>query len=210
MHTIESVKNAIDMAERGESNCDNDCIGVSRDTPTVQTGPATRRLLNNLLAAGEQTYLEVGMYYGNSFAAAINGNKFKCAYGIDSLIVGPSSALKESILEKIKQWHTPSNGMVVTFFEDCFKFDVSRIPDPITVYMYDADHTKEGHRKGITHFWPCLADRFVLIVDDWNWEDVRKGTEIGLGEVNSKILFNTTLLNMDKYYNGLSVWLIEK
>jgi hypothetical protein len=196
------------MAERGESRLDDECLEALK--PNSQTGPGTRRILNNLLSTNEETYLEVGMYYGGSFSCALQGNKVKCAYGIDMLYSGCEEAMRSDIISNVWKHHSLANGRVIIHFEDAFKFETQRILDPVTVYLYDADHSKEGHRKGITHFWPAMADRFVLLVDDWAWQDVRDGTEAGLKEVGANVLHRETFADTTKYYNGLTCWLIDK
>jgi hypothetical protein len=209
MHTLETFRRAITMADCGESKCDNKCIEAL--DKHAQTGAGTRRLLNNLLSTDEETYLEVGMYHGGSFASALYGNRVKCAYGIDMLHKGYEETMRADIISNTWRFHKPENGRVVIHFEDAFKFELCRILDPITVYLYDADHSVEGHRKGIAYFWPVLAKRFVLIVDDWSWGDVMAGTEAGLKEVGaSTILAKETLMDMGKYYTGVALWLIEK
>lgn len=205
MHTIETLRRAIGC---GESKCDSECLEDLKKNS--QTGPGTRHILNNLLSTNEETYLEVGMYHGGSFACALHGNKVNCAYGIDMLHREYEDVMRASILHNTWKYHKPENGRVVIHFEDCFKFETQRIVDPVTVYLYDADHSEEGHRKGITHFWPCLADRFVLIVDDWNWKDVKSGTESGLSEVGARVISKIELDDREKYYEGVCVWLIEK
>ena len=35
-----------------------------------------------------------------------------------------------------------------------------------------------------------MADNYILVIDDWNWDKVRKGTEDGLKSVGAKVDFS--------------------
>jgi hypothetical protein len=48
------------------------------------------------------------------------------------------------------------------------------------VFLFDGPHSEADHRDAIVIVQPSLANRFVLIVDDWNWRRVRLGTMHGL------------------------------
>ena len=36
---------------------------------------------------------------------------------------------------------------------------------------------------------PCFDDEFIYIIDDWNWVEVRNGTNKSIAENNCKILY---------------------
>ena len=40
---------------------------------------------------------------------------------------------------------------------------------------------------------PALDDQFVLIVDDWNWKDVRQGTFEGIRETGLRMDFTAEI-----------------
>ena len=42
------------------------------------------------------------------------------------------------------------------------------------VYLFDGPHAEEDQRDGIVCALPALAERFLLVVDDWNWLDVAR------------------------------------
>ena len=42
--------------------------------------------------------------------------------------------------------------------------------------------------EGITLAQPALQDKFILIVDDWNWDQVRNGTFFALDNLNLEIV----------------------
>jgi hypothetical protein len=42
--------------------------------------------------------------------------------------------------------------------------------------MFDGPHKYQDQYDGLEMVLPALEERFVLIIDDWNWEKVREGT----------------------------------
>ena len=56
------------------------------------------------------------------------------------------------------------------------------------IYCYDALHREKDQYEGISMAQPALDDVFVLIIDDWNWESVRKGTFGAIKDLNIKII----------------------
>ena len=61
--------------------------------------------------------------------------------------------------------------------------------------MYDGGHTREDHRRALTHFEPCLADPAIVIIDDWNWERVRQGTEDALAQWSLEVLHRREVID---------------
>ena len=51
------------------------------------------------------------------------------------------------------------------------------------IYLYDGPHQLEDHFDGIKLIQPALEDEYILIVDDWNWNQVRR--ELYLQLINS-------------------------
>ena len=43
--------------------------------------------------------------------------------------------------------------------------------------------------KSITYYYPCLADEFIFIVDDWSWPEVQKGTISGLEKMRVEVVY---------------------
>ena len=64
------------------------------------------------------------------------------------------------------------------------------------IYCYDALHEEEHQYNGISIVQPALDNTFVLIIDDWNWIEVRKGTHRAIKDLKinviSKIDIRTT------------------
>ena len=142
-----------------------------RDIPGM-SGQAYRSFINNLVEAhGDARYLEVGSWAGSTATAALWGNTAKCVC-IDnwSLFGGP----KEAFFSNIET--ARSDAIDFRFIEQDFrKVDYAALGS-FNIYMFDGPHTEHDQFDGIVMAQPALDNTHVLIVDDWNWEQVRAGT----------------------------------
>jgi hypothetical protein len=180
------------------------------------SGTKTRHFYNNLMSAEDARYLEIGTWKGSSVCSAMCNNKAKVIC-IDnwSEFGGPKSEFLVNF-EKFKGENQAS------FIEnDCFRVDVSTLPK-FNIYMYDGNHTNESHYKALLHYYNCLDDVFIFIVDDWNWIDVRDGTMNSIRKLNLKILYQREIrLTWDNshtpvpqakenWWNGIYVAILQK
>jgi len=88
--------------------------------------------------------------------------------------------------------------------------------------MYDGNHTNDSHYMALLHYYDCLDDVFIFIVDDWNWDNVRDGTYKSIQQLQLKILYEKELrltwdnshtnqpLAKDTWWNGLYVAILQK
>jgi asparagine synthetase A len=88
--------------------------------------------------------------------------------------------------------------------------------------MYDGNHSEESHYKALNHYYKCLDDIFIFIVDDWNWEKVRNGTFNSIKNLNLQILYQKEIrLTNDNsitpepflsqtWWNGIYVAILKK
>lgn len=159
------------------------------------SGQRYRTLINTLVATLDQPrYLEIGSWLGSTAAAAIFGNTVQ-ALCIDNW--SQFSGTKEQFLANVEQ--AKSSGSSLRLIEEDFrKIDYS-VLSKFNVFLFDGPHTDVDHRDGILLAQPCLTDRFVLIVDDWNWPLVRLGTMSGLlaarCRIEASVQLRTTLDN---------------
>jgi hypothetical protein len=98
---------------------------------------------------------------------------------------------------------------------DCFEVDLSVLPKPFDLYLYDGGHSEEQQRKGLTYYLPVLADEFIFCCDDYSWPDVQKGTQDGIKESNLDILFEQEMITKsshdnESWWNGFYVALLKK
>jgi hypothetical protein len=205
------INNCFQKAENNISKITDDIINLDG-----MTGTKTRHFYNNVLSMDDARYLEIGTWKGSSVCSAMFGNKAKVVC-IDnwSEFGGP----KQEFLSNFNKYKGENDA---TFIEnDCFKVDISSLPK-FNVYMYDGNHSDESHFKALTHYYDCLDDTFILIVDDWNWKGVRDGTKNAIEKLNLKVLHKIeirltyndshTPINIAKttWWNGIYVAILQK
>ena len=205
------VETAFQNAENNISKITNDIINMEG-----MSGIKTRHFYNNLLNTENARYLEIGTWKGSSVCSAMCGNKATVVC-IDnwSQFGGP----KDEFLVNFEKFKGENDA---TFIEnDCYKVDVSLLPK-FNIYMYDGDHTNESHYNALLHYYNCLDDVFIFIVDDWNWEKVRNGTTKSIQKLNLKILYEKEIrLTWDDshtpqpqasqtWHNGIYVAILQK
>jgi hypothetical protein len=172
------IEAAFEKAERDESKITPGILNMDG-----MSGRKTRHFYNNLLNREDSRYLEIGTWKGSSVCSAMCGNKAKVVC-IDnwSEFGGPK-------YEFLANFNTYKGQNDARFIEqDCYKVDVSQLPK-FNIYMYDGNHTKDSHYNALVHYYNCMDDMFVFIVDDWNWQDVRDGTYASFKQLNLTVLF---------------------
>lgn len=205
------IEIAFENAEKNISKITNDIISMDG-----MSGTKTRHFYNNLLNIEDARYLEIGSWKGSSVCSAMCGNK-ATVICIDnwSEFGGP----KSEFLVNFEKFKGENNA---TFIEnDCYDVDISVLPK-VNFYMYDGNHTEESHYKALQHYYNCLDDIFIFIVDDWNWEHVRNGTIKSIQKLNLKVLYEKEIrLTWDNsvtpepdlsnnWWNGIYVAILQK
>ena len=180
------------------------------------SGTMTRHFYNNLLNTYDARYLEIGSWKGSSVCSAMCGNQAKVVC-IDnwSEFGGP----KPEFLANFETFKGENDAVFIE--NDCFQVDVSTLPK-FNIYMYDGNHTNESHYKALLHYYDCLDDVFIFIVDDWNWKEVRDGTTSSIQKLNLKVLYEKEIrltwdnshtsqpLAAQTWHNGIYVAILEK
>jgi hypothetical protein len=206
------VEKAFDDAENGISKINQEIIDMEG-----MSGIKTRHFYNNLLNRPDARYLEIGTWKGSSVCAAMCGNNAHVV-AIDnwSQFGGP----KSEFIQNFKKFKGDNYAIFIE--KDCYQVDVESLPN-FNTYMYDGEHSKENHGRALTHFYNCLDNTFIFIVDDWNWLHVREGTLESFDKLNLKVLYNreirTTFDNKDvifgsdaqrAWHNGIFVAILQK
>ena len=65
----------------------------------------------------------------------------------------------------------------------CHKHLVNLTKIIVCIYM----HTEKSHFQALNHYLPCLDDEFIYLVDDWNWQRVKDGTNQAIKENKCEI-----------------------
>lgn len=172
------LKACFDKAQKGES-----CLPKSIRGIRGMSGQKYRSFVNNLIAEyPNPRYLEVGSWAGSTVTAALYGNR-AYAVCIDnwSQFGGPRSEFFANI-EKVA-----SETTHLRVIEQDFRSVNFHELAPFNVYLFDGPHAELDQYDGVMIAQPALTDRFVLIVDDWNWREVRVGTLRGLIDAKCRI-----------------------
>lgn len=206
------------LVDKAFENAENHISKITDDIIHMEgmSGTKTRHFYNNLLNTDDARYLEIGTWKGSSVCSAMCGNKATVVC-IDnwSEFGGPKNEFLNHFFK-----HKGENQ--AAFIEaDCFQVDVSKLPK-FNIYMYDGNHTNESHYRSLLHFYDCLDDIFIFIVDDWNWEGVREGTINAIQKLNLRVLYNKEIRltwnnehtpwdeAMRTWHNGICVCILQK
>lgn len=207
---IEAIKNAIEMAKNHQSKMDE----IAWNVPALSS-LKIRHLMNNLGAISTR-YYEAGVHKGGLFCSTIrNNSNLLSASANDSFESDDSSEDKAypQFISNVEKCKSP-NTIFTLAIGDTFEVGTPLVEGPIDLYLFDSDHSYESQRKAMTHFLPAMADEFIVCVDDYDWEDVSKGTMIGLAESGCNRLFQHVFVGNDHdnsgYWNGFYIALLKK
>lgn len=147
------------------------------------SGRKYRYLINNLIGSiSNPRYLEVGSWQGSTACSAAYGNKLKI-YCIDnwSQFNGP----KDKFLSNMSQ--ACGENVDFTAHEIDFRALNYSAIGKYNVYLFDGPHEEPDQFDGVMAAQQALDDRYILIVDDYNWEKVRNGTQRALRTLGADI-----------------------
>jgi hypothetical protein len=203
---------AFDHAEKGISKITEELM-----TMDGMSGVKTRHFYNNLLNRADSRYLEIGTWKGSSVCSAMCGNQASVVC-IDnwSQFGGP----KEEFLVNFKKYKGENYAMFIE--KDCYQVDAECLPR-FNIYMYDGEHSWDNHYNALCHYYRCMDDTFIFIVDDWNWSHIRDATMSSFRALNVDVLYHreirTTNDNSDAvqgspeqkaWHNGIYVAILRK
>jgi hypothetical protein len=135
-------------------------------------------LAARFLEPGE-SYVEVGTLRGTSLVAAMRGNEGRDFVAIDSWQM--SGGGREAVEANLARFGLP----VPTLIEgDAFELLRGGALEGrrVGVYYWDAAHGYEQQLEALRVVEPYLAEHAVLIVDDTDWDRVRRATADYLAE----------------------------
>jgi len=206
------IETAFKNADKGKSKITNGILNMEG-----MSGKKTRHFYNNLLNMNDARYLEIGTWKGSSVCSAMCGNKAKVIC-IDNW--SESGGPKNEFISNFNMYKGENEASFIE--QDCYKVDISQLPT-FNIYMYDGNHTKDSHYKALVHYYNCLDDMFVFIVDDWNWKDVRDGTYDSFSKLNLSVLYEKEIKTTDddshppegcerkkQWHNGIYVAILKK
>ena len=195
------------------------------------SGRKYRYFINNLVSSiNNPRYLEIGSWAGSTVCSAIYKNEVK-AVCIDNWLKFETEDYVKKVYntkDQKKEFEINTKKIITEkidfkFIESDFrKVDYNNL-GKFNIYCYDALHDEKSQYDGISLVQPALDDMFILIIDDWNWPEVRKGTLDALKnlkiDIISKIEIRTTQDNKmpkilvgqySEWHNGYFIAVCEK
>lgn len=173
-----------------------------------------RRLLNALNSNVEAAnYLEIGVHLGSTFIPALYGNKAHATCIDNWSLFGNCRPEFEANLRTHLGRTWPKRVGIIE--GDCFKVSPVVMPRDVNVYFFDGDHSYPSQYNAFKLIHPYLANRFVALVDDWNWQEPRDGTRHSLRDLNFVIEAEWELQgdyngSENGWWNGLWVGIVSK
>jgi hypothetical protein len=204
---VAHVRSAWRAAEAGRSKLPPGVLALPG-----MSSPKVRHLLNNLCDRPGIRYLEIGVLTGSTLVSALAGNPYARAWAVENW--SEYGGTREGLLASLDALSEDERSRLTLLEEDCFALELSGL-GPCDVYFYDGNHARLSQRLAFTRFDPVLADPFVAVVDDWNWEDVREGTREAFAELEYEVAFDVelpALMNGDveNWWNGLWLAVVSK
>jgi hypothetical protein len=219
VNLIDTVKNALIKSKNNDSK-------ISEKTKNLPglTSEKVKHFINNLCELPDCKYLEVGVFQGSIFAAAVERNDL-VATAIDnfseSSIIPMDSNVninsekgnnKEIFLRNIKD--LVLNKQVNIIDSNVFETDLNKISLKSNVIFMDIEHTYESHYNFLNKFYEKIDNTFVYVVDDWNWLKVRDATFKSIEDLKLKTLFKEEIFtkgeDKNDYWNGLGIFVLNK
>lgn len=217
---VAAVQHALDTAYLNQSRATGLRKGYG--------GVAFRHFMNAMGSIADVRYLEVGTFNGTSLFSFVEGNHKTIGkvVAIDSWDPGnvPYSEdnvrdIRDGVIAALELYEFDS---IVTVIErDCWQVNakevIAALGGKAHVYFYDAGHSASDHYAALPQFLSVMENTFVLIVDDWSWTSVKRGTysalrslpleviaELSIDTIKSEPHFNL------QWHNGVGVFVINK
>ncbi|MEM7427824.1 MAG: class I SAM-dependent methyltransferase [Pseudomonadota bacterium] len=176
---VTALKSAFEFANEGRSDLPGEVLNMPG-----MSGQRYRSLINRLVkTTHDAAYLEVGSWKGSTACAAMTGNAARVMC-IDnwSLFGGP----RDEFFANIERWRTPE--VRFDFIETDFRDVDYAAHGQFNIYFFDGPHSLLETYEGIVGAQDALTKVHTLIIDDWNWPQVRHGTYRALEDLEIEIL----------------------
>ena len=174
--------------------------------------PNNRHFLNNLGAISKH-YFEIGSHIGSSLISTVYGNdNLLSATACDNFSLFNNDDSKKFFLQNCD---THIKGRYSLLEKDAFTVQRDELL-PIDLFLVDGAHDYKSQLDAITYFAPFLADECIVVVDDFSWSEVNRGTMDGIRDAGLKIEYFMTLWSGKEsdcgeqgFWNGYCVFLIN-
>lgn len=171
-----------------------------------------------------EAYYEVGAYKGKSLISALaHGDRDYYAYACENFSEFRSEDHTPELLRRRLERHLgPFAEKYIRVFETDFRLvtNPSDIRHPIGVFFYDGAHDFDSQYSAIMLAERVLADRALVIVDDWRFAPdsqsyAERGTRLAIAESSRRwdeVAILPARFNGDHamFWNGVGVFYTEK
>ena len=209
------IDSALTAAKHYESKLNDEILNIEG-----LTSHKVKHFLNNIVTDNVY-YVEVGTNRGATLCSACYGNNVT-ATGIDNFsqeniqpdrqdlsITYSNNTTKEDLLNNINKFNIDAD-IIENSFSDITQEDLR---GKIDVFFYDGDHSVSEQIKVLKHFQHMFNDKVIVIIDDWNWTEVKEGTILGLKAINYKVKAMKTITtrgeDSNDFWNGLGIFYLE-
>ncbi len=176
------------------------------------SGQSFRHVLNKLISYGD-CYLEIGTWRGSTACSALNGNQID-AWLIDdwSEFGGPAT----SALSNVSKFVSKRSRLSIVSRDFRLVDYKSIITNEVNVYLFDGPHSQSDHVDGVKVINSLDFQTLMFVVDDWNWKDVQIGTQAGLEQLDSKLIYKIEIFptsnkrfQYSRWHNGYCFFILE-
>jgi predicted O-methyltransferase YrrM len=212
MEIVDHVKRCIKDAEDHRSKITTEILAYQG-----YTGTKTRHFYNNICSLPNANYLEIGTWYGSSAISALYQNNLNATL-IDnwSEFNGTRSILDSAV----QRFNTGSDVTIIE--KNCWEVNRDTLPE-FDIYLYDGAHAYTDQYRAISYYNKVLKPNCIVMIDDWNWSDVRKGTLDAFSDLGINFLFQHEIVLPEKdiigmpvhngrntWWNGIGIFVLDK
>ena len=189
------------------------------------TSSRVRHFLNNICSQEGAVYLEIGVFAGSTFCAAIEDNDMVAAYANDTWSQPDLKPEREDIdiditgdmetfITNVERVSTNLDFDISILEGECETLNASNFSHKVNVIFYDGDNDPSVMWKFFDTMDQYTDDVFTLIIDDANSELNVKTTKEFVDQTEWKVLYERELLNdqedSEMWWNGLYVLVLNK
>ena len=188
------------------------------------TSDRVRHFLNNICSQEGAVYLEVGVYAGSTFCAAIENNDMVAAYandnwsqpdlqpGRDDISLDLSDVTMDVFVSNVERFAQNIDVSVIP--GDSSNLSADDFDHKVNIIFYDGDNNEDKMNEFFSKIDSYTDDVFTLIIDDANIQSNVEVTKNFINATGWKILYERELLNdfedSSMWWNGLYVVVLSK
>ena len=221
LHVHPHVETCIDAFENSGKYLSNH---TSEPVPGL-TSPRVRHFLNNICSQEGAVYLEIGVFAGSTFCAAIENNDMVAAYANDTWqepelqperedlnidVVGDMDTFISNV-EKVSE---NLDFDISVLKGECEGLNKDNFQHKVNIIFYDGDNDPTVMWRFFNTIDAYTDDVFTLIIDDANSELNVKTTKEFVNQTGWNVLYERELLNNQEdenmWWNGLYVLVLSK